>query len=236
MRHHATFSYIKSFHFLNHVLNDDAFILNTDKNKNSIIVSDRKFNKLLAFHFPLVFNLKMNDYIETKNIPVQKNLPESFLILIHAGQAALAVTKGREIALHKVIRKYMVRKKQGKAQINYLKTKGKSRAGSRVRLADSADFFEEINLTATKWLQQSNPQSIIYHCSPVLWGYLFRAKNKPPFEKKDIRLKKVPLDVNRPTMMELKRTANYLQSGHLDFFDGCPAEKRSEIIKKIAGF
>lgn len=236
MRHHATFSYIKSFHFLRHILNDDALIYDIDKDKNSVSVSDKGFNTLFIFHYPLVFNLKMNDYIETKNITVQQNLPENLLILIHAGQAGLALSKGKEIIFHKVIRKYMVRKKQGKAQINYLKTKGKSRAGSRIRLADSADFFEEINLTANKWLEQSNPESIIYHCSPLLWGYLFRAKNKPLFEKKDIRLKKVPLDVGKPTLAELKRTSNYLQSGHLDFFDACPEDKRREIIQKIADY
>ena len=39
----------------------------------------------------------------------------------------------------------MVRKKRGVSQIKHLKTKGKSRAGSRVRLAETEEFFENIN-------------------------------------------------------------------------------------------
>ncbi len=67
------------------------------------------------------------------------------LVLVRAGQAAVGYFHQGQLIDHKVIRAYMVRQKQGKSQFKYLKTKGKSRAGSRIRLAETLLFFNEIN-------------------------------------------------------------------------------------------
>lgn len=63
------------------------------------------------------------------------------ILVIKAGQAVTACFHNGEMINHKVFRAYMVRKKQGKSQIKHLKTKGKSRAGSRVRLEGTRLFF-----------------------------------------------------------------------------------------------
>ena len=54
------------------------------------------------------------------------------IILLHAGNAALAVVENGRIT-HQVISKYVTSKKQGKAQLNYLNTKA-SRAPGRTGL------------------------------------------------------------------------------------------------------
>ena len=56
------------------------------------------------------------------------------LTLVRAGQASLGYFHQGKLLDHKVFRGYLVRQKQGKSQFKYLKTKGKSRAGSRIRL------------------------------------------------------------------------------------------------------
>ena len=67
------------------------------------------------------------------------------LTLVRAGQAAVGYFHQGKLLDHKVFRGYLVRQKQGKSQFKYLKTKGKSRAGSRIRLEETLLFFNEIN-------------------------------------------------------------------------------------------
>lgn len=132
--------------------------------------------------------------------------PGSYLILLmQAGAASLGLFEEGEVTLHKAIKKYMVRKKQGKAQLNYLQTRGKSKAGSRIRLANTTRFLEEINEYLQKWEAYEPAERILYYCNPQLWGLLHQAQPAPPFDKKDARLAKVPFDVHTPDHEELLR-------------------------------
>lgn len=125
------------------------------------------------------------------------------IALVQAGAAALGYFEEGEAVHHKAIKKYMKRHSQGKSQINYLKTRGKSKAGSRVRLANTVTFFEEINERLTEWEEDYSPRKIMYSCTATLWGLLFQSKVPPPFTKKDNRLIKIPRDVQIPTYEEL---------------------------------
>jgi hypothetical protein len=60
---------------------------------------------------------------------------------MQAGHSALAYFEDGEMRHHKVIKKYMVRG-NGKAQVGYLQTRGKSKAGSRIRLANTVSFLK----------------------------------------------------------------------------------------------
>jgi hypothetical protein len=111
--------------------------------------------------------------------------------------------KKGELANHKVIKKYMIRKSQGTSQIKYLKSKGKSRLGSRIRLKNSALFFDEINETLTGWKIALQSETILLALPINLIHYLFTADVAVPFEKKDPRVKKIPIDVNVPSFKEL---------------------------------
>lgn len=161
----------------------------------------------------------------------QKEKPVHFVVLlVQSGSAALGYFKGREILDHKVIRAYMVRKKQGKSQIKYLKTKGKSRAGSRVRLAGTVEFFEDINQRLQRYFADDAIDRIAISCSKTLIPYLFSAKVAPPFSKKDERLYKIPRHVHTPTFEVLLDVHKFLSSGELIF-----EEEQASFVDYLLG-
>lgn len=131
-------------------------------------------------------------------------LPNYFIILMQAGIAAIGFAEEGTIESHKVIRKYMVRAKQGKSQLKHLKTKGKSRAGSRIRLAQTKLFFEEINEKLQEWQDILTAEQVFYSASIELWNGLFEAKNQPPFTKDDKQLYNLPFYVDSPDYETLK--------------------------------
>ncbi|MBD3223141.1 MAG: hypothetical protein GF313_00315 [Caldithrix sp.] len=180
--------------------------LEFNRSKNILSLRNDSFDKVLDVRLPLYLRPLEDDTVHTIIERLKKpDSPHYVLLLIQAGYAAMAVATPRTILKHKTIAKYMVRKKQGKAQITHLKTKGKSRAGSRIRLANTVLFFEEINERLHEWLQAYELNRIIYHCTPQLWGMLYDTRIKPPFDKKDTRLIKIPEYVHRPTFKELTR-------------------------------
>lgn len=168
-----------------------------------------------SFRFPLPFPAireaeQAQDYLA--RIPAE--IPTYTIALIQAGAAALGYFEEGEVLHHKAIKKYMKRHKRGKSQISYLNTRGKSKAGSRVRLANTVTFLEEINERLTHWEDELEPQRILYSCGAQLWGLLYQAKVPPPFEKKDPRLIKIPLDVHIPSFEELLWVNDYVIQGY----------------------
>lgn len=143
----------------------------------------------------------------------QALLLPSLIALVQVGAAALAYTEGENIVEHKAIKKYMKRHGQGRAQIHYLNTRGKSKAGSRVRLANTVSFLEEINERLTLWHKTYLPQRILYSCGEQLWGMLFQSSPPPPFDKKDERLIKIPRDTDIPDFEELQRNHRFAIHG-----------------------
>ena len=99
--------------------------------------------------------------------------------------------------------------KQGKSQINHLKTKGKSRAGSRVRLEQTSLFFKEINDKIIEWFNYKWVQHIFLSCPIPLWSYWNNSFSRPPFPMKNQIIKKIPFSVRTPNFNELKKI-NYL--------------------------
>jgi hypothetical protein len=99
----------------------------------------------------------------------------------------------------------MVRKKQGKSQIKHLKTKGKSRAGSRVRLQETLDFFDNINERLQAYFEDKRVDLIALGCSPTLFPYFFQGKKLPPFEKSDQRILKIPVHIPSATFENLEK-------------------------------
>lgn len=146
---------------------------------------------------------------------VPEGVPPYLLLLVQLGAAALGMVENEEVIAHKSIKKYMKRHKRGKAQIQYLNTRGKSKAGSRIRLANTVRFFEEINEKLIEWEDFYGPNSrILYACTPSVWGMMFQAEPAPPFDKKDPRLIKVPMDVRVPTHEEWLRVRSQAELAH----------------------
>jgi len=224
-----TLSYAQAVGFLSHIL-DQNYILEFNYLKNSVVLYNDPEQKQLKFNYPLVLNIN-ESIIKDKNLFNNYVLQKSsfLMMLVQAGNAALGLYEDNNLKQHKVIRKYMIRKKQGKAQLKYLKTKGKSRAGSRIRLANSVSFFEEINQYMNDWYER-DIDTIIYSCTPMLWGMLFQSRIEPPFKKKDIRLKKLPLSIDVPNFEILKRTALFVQKGYIELMPGCRSDIKNDVL------
>lgn len=137
------------------------------------------------------------------------------ILLIQSGHCAVGLFEGSRNLDHKVIRAYMVRKKQGKSQIKHLKTKGKSRAGSRVRLAGTVEFFEEINERLQVYFNDFSIDRIAISCSKTLWPFLFNSKIETPFGKQDERLYRIPRHVHVPKYDEMIEVQKFLMRGEL---------------------
>ncbi|WP_296620915.1 hypothetical protein [Marivirga sp.] len=146
------------------------------------------------------------------------NSSNFLIILIHSGAAALAYSEEVQIVEHKMVKAYMVRQKQGKSQIKHLKTKGKSKAGSRVRLAGTDHFFEEINEKIAEWDEYFEIDKIAISCNKTLQPYFF---NRPDaaLNKDDDRLFKIPKHIQEANYDNLTSIHNYLISAELKFDD-----------------
>jgi len=211
---------LKTKPLLNHLLNTNDFNININEKKHQIDFFDSERNlavkiKLPWFLPPLVNLNELKYYL--------KNVEESpqyyMIILIQAGHSALGTVVNGKILKHKVIEKYMVRKKQGKAQISYLHSKGKSRAGSRIRLTQTVEFFEEINQRLIEWLAEQEFGRILISCPVRLWGMLNQSKIRPPFEKKDPRILKIPMDVKVPKYQVLLHVNHLAQQGSVEIYE-----------------
>lgn len=153
-------------------------------------------------------------HVNTEKLIVQDFNNQVFL-MIRSGMACCGLFENGELADHKVFRAYMVRKKQGKSQIKHLKTKGKSRAGSRVRLAETLEFFEEINLRLEDYFKSHRIDQIGLSCATTLIPYLFGSKVPTPFQKNDQRLYTIPKHIASPTFEALKSTFNFMSKNEL---------------------
>jgi len=194
------------FSFLEHIINSSELSANYNANKNTIKIlkiSDQFLANIklpwILPPFPSIDGLLQ--FINENNIKTLAYV----IVLIQAGYSAVCRCSNSQILEHKLIRKYMVRKKQGKAQITFLHTKGKSRAGSRIRLAQTVEFFEEINQRVNSWIHNNKPDRLLISCPPRLWGLLFQSKIQPEFTKKDNRIFRIPLDIKIPDKEELLR-------------------------------
>jgi hypothetical protein len=207
-------SYKESLDYVKHLTEEK--ISDIDYRKG--IIHIQKDDEIIKFKPPLCFpdiNIIRESLYKYQNQISQTPKPY-LIILMRAGNASLGYFEDGKNIYHKVIRKYMVRKKQGKAQITHLHKKGKSKLGSRIRLAQTKKYFQEINDKIIQW-DMIEEVSFIFYYSPVrLWSMLFKQKGQPAFDKRDSRLVKLPLDIRTPNIKELKRSNYYIKSGFIE--------------------
>ena len=207
----------ESLLLLEFMLNEN-FKLQLYRSEKIIYGFDHHNEKAFEYKLPLVFPVfGEEDTLSAYYKRLQDKLPDYLIILMQAGTCALGYFEETKLDSHKVIRKYMVRAKQGKAQIKHLTNKGKSKAGSRVRLAQTKDFFEEINEKLLEW-EVENVHSIVYSAGISLWNLMFEAKTLPPFEKKDKRLLKIPKDIQNPSYEELLEINRFISTSSLTLY------------------
>lgn len=203
---------------------------------------DRKRHQLLLndAHQQLIGSIRLPLHLSiTDELDLLSEEATALYLALESGYAAICIMEGQQNTFHTTFSAYMTRKKQGFSQLKYLKKKGKSRAGSRVRLAESAEFFDNINLTLAELFEMQTFDRIALSCSTSLIPFLFQAREECPFDKKDERLYKIPLHIpqanytnldeairklSAPTVLYKKEHTSHLQ----DWLEGAEGEWQEE--------
>ncbi|MEO6596343.1 MAG: hypothetical protein ABIP94_16460 [Planctomycetota bacterium] len=147
---------------------------------------------------------------------VGEQLDRQIVVLLQAGAAAIGYWDGDELLDHKAMRKYVVRGR-GRAQPLHLKTCGKSRYGSRLRLQNWRRLLTEVNERLRQcWEEFGEPERVFYGAPVRVWVDLFAAEPSPPFRRDAAFLQRVPMHVHRPDFGELRRVRGWLQYGRLE--------------------
>jgi hypothetical protein len=183
-----------------------------DFKRHAIQLKDADHNPIGSIRLPLHLQLD-------KDLSITKDAAYVLYLSIESGYAAISIMEGEENVYHTTFGAYMTRKKQGFSQIKYLKKKGKSRAGSRVRLASTIEFFENINETLTELLKIHVIDRLALNCNTTLIPYLYQSKVKCPFEKNDPRLYKIPLHIPQSNFSNLEAAIRKLKAPVLFYED-----------------
>lgn len=135
------------------------------------------------------------------------------VLLMQAGAAALGLFEDGALLDHKALKRYVVRGK-GRAQPTHLKTRGKSRFGSRLRLRNAERLLTDVNERLGAWWQDDEPPERLFVSCPVrLFADLCRTEPGPPVGVEDPRRVHIPIDVHVPTHAELVRVHRSISRG-----------------------
>jgi len=142
--------------------------LELDDKGKSFVAGDVKFTP------PLVQRIREP---QTDPASYVEQLPDDLgthvVLLLQAGAAALGIYQQGELTHHKVIKKYVVRG-SGKAQPTHLKTRGKSRYGSRLRLQNYGRLLAEVIERLGAWHEElPDVDDRFYSCAVRTWSELF---------------------------------------------------------------
>ncbi|WP_162054245.1 hypothetical protein [Pontibacter pamirensis] len=205
-------------------IRSSAFATAYERDKHRMVLSDDAGNEQVYFRLPIVLPPP------GANTPEEEIQVNYVIVLIQSGNCAMGYFENGVNLYHKVFRSYMVRKKQGKSQIKYLKTKGKSRAGSRVRLGETVEFFENINERLQEYFEEHEVHRIAISCSKTLIPYLFNSKVPTPFDKHDPRIFKIPKHIHTPIYEVMLDANRYLMKGELIY-----EEMQQAVVDKLLG-
>jgi Bacteroidetes VLRF1 release factor len=170
----------------------------------------------LRIHPPLVFPIEPGTRSLAHYVLALPDEPgRHTVVLMQAGAVSLGLFEAGEPIATRSNKRYVVRG-SGRAQPTHLKTKGKSRYGSRLRLQNAKLLLEETNEKLLEWESEHGPSDCVYYNAPVrLWPTLFEVTPAPPFTKED-RAIKIPRDLPKPTTEILLRAYRGLCYGRVE--------------------
>ncbi len=121
---------------------------------------------------------------------------------------------------HRARKRYVVRG-SGKAQPKHLRTRGKSRYGSRLRLQNWQRLLVEANAALQQWWRELGPPEQVFWSVPIrAWTDLAAAGGGPPFARDGEGVQRIPLHVHVPDFAELQRVRRLLGRGRLVLPEG----------------
>lgn len=142
--------------------------------------------------------------------------PLRFLVLMQAGAVSLGVAQGSAMLATKTLKRYVVRG-VGRAQGLHLRTKGKSRYGSRLRLQNAQLLAAEVHDKLRTWRAHYGAPQVAYVSAPErLFAEFLESDDQPPFGECRLILG-IPLDVDVPCTETLLEVDRALQHGRIEF-------------------
>lgn len=148
-------------------------------------------------------------------LEAQPRLGRCALVLVQAGASALALYDDDSLLAHKVIKKYVVRG-NGKAQPKHLKTRGKSRYGSRLRLQNYSGQLTQTLEKLGEWWEAFGPFHRVHlACGSRLEHDLMESPPGMPWDE-SLSVERVPFHVHVPDFAELKRVRWLLTHGRIE--------------------
>ena len=173
--------------------------------------------ELIRIHPPLVAPIldahrDLLDYLS--DLPVE--LGPHLVVLMQAGATSLGWFEAGDCRATKSFRRYVVRGK-GRAQPTHLKSKGKSRYGSRLRLQNAEALLVETVERMQAWWEEFGPaERILVNCPVRLWAGVLEAEPPPPFLETNTPVMKIPKDLPKPTSELLERTYKFCCYGRFE--------------------
>ncbi|GMS87314.1 hypothetical protein PENTCL1PPCAC_9489, partial [Pristionchus entomophagus] len=162
------------------------------------------------------------------------------VILLAGGHFAAGVFENDRLVVHRAIRRYTVRAKQGGAQSAIDKSGGCSKsAGANLRRYNEKMLREEIReLLGKKWLAQLAAAPLVFlRCASYQRDIFISDDDKDaPLRKRDARLRTIPFETKRPLLDEVKRTWERLgevhEHGPIEEFEKTMEERRVQLRKR----
>ena len=193
-----------SLDFFKELSESDNLFLEREKHGLSLTENSKsRFSLRLPLFYPKPEERQpFWQYLENNNFDIY---PERWnLLIMEAGRAAIGSVKEGKLVVHKNIRKYMVRKKQGKAQLTHLKSKGKSRYGSRLRLQETIEYFDEI-LDKLESEHYCESPYVFYHCPVRLRAFLSEAADSDDVDLAKFDWVRFGINIKEASFNELQR-------------------------------
>jgi len=149
--------------------------------------------------------LELSESLQTKNAT---NKNAVMIILLRSGRFAGGIFQGPNCLVHRACQRYTVRKGQGKAQSTQDANRKAKSMGAQLRRAGEENLQEDIAETMQDWKShiRSKVVLILLSCPKSMKKYLFDAINMNTITKEgdiisknDRRIRRLPLDMGRPT-------------------------------------
>ena len=153
--HVETFGWQECAELLADLILEHPMVLSRNRKFFVSTESDAHGDSLIEFHVPEC--MPVGEEAESPQHYLDEltdELGEQLVLLMQAGAAALGWWSDDEIVHHKVLKTYAVRGR-GRAQTLHVKTKGKSRYGSRLRLRNAQKQLVDINEKLHEWWNES---------------------------------------------------------------------------------
>lgn len=199
---------------------DQGYVWHANTEKHAFALRNAQGEKVGQLNLPILLDPLVESISPTAYWAKKPEMATHYwLVLMQAGEAALGRVVHHQLVEQKRIRKYMVRKKQGKSQLKHLNQKGKSRAGSRIRLKQTARFFEDINSLLHQWKEVEEPQKILYSCTATLWPHWFAQAPFPPYAQNHALWQRINWYINNPDGKALKKSLYHAQYATILFHD-----------------